>query len=228
MDAETQASPATTFDLSAFVRGLTHEVANPLNAIAMNCELLRMIAARGEPERMREALDRILAACARSGGLMRALQRFGSALRRQPPSSVAVHELIDGAVRSLTSEYSGRLPQVEIAGADAGVHVDRSAIERALTALLRNASEAGAERVEITTSRQDGRVVIDVRDNGEGFAREDRDKFDAPFYSTHRTPSNMGLGLTLAREVLRVNDGSLRIVDARQGAHVQVVLRAEG
>ena len=52
--------PVEAFDLSAFVRGLTHEVANPLNAIAMNCELLRMIAGRGEPERVVEAVERIL------------------------------------------------------------------------------------------------------------------------------------------------------------------------
>lgn len=228
MDAESQATPAATFDLSAFVRGLTHEVANPLNAIAMNCELLRMIAARGEVERMREAVDRILAACSRSGGLMRALQRFGSALRRQPAASVGVRELIDGSVRGLTAEYSGRLPQIEVSGDDAGVNVDRAALERALTALLRNATEAGADRVDINTARADGQVLIDLRDNGEGFAREDRDKLDAPFYSTHRTPANMGLGLTLAREVLRVNEGSLRIADVDRGAHVQVRLTADG
>ena len=226
MDAESfQARPPSiTFDLSAFVRGLTHEVANPLNAIAMNCELLRMITARGETAGVRDAIDRIMSACARSGGLMRSLQRFGAALRVQPAATLSIREVIDAGVRALALEYSGKLPLVEVTGQDLKVCVDRSAVERAITALLRNAAEAGSDRVEIEVSAAAHAVAIDVRDNGEGFAAEDRDKRETPFYSTHRTPTNMGLGLTLAREVLRLNGGSLEIRESPRGAHIHLEL----
>ena len=226
MDAESDQArpPSTTFDLSAFVRGLTHEVANPLNAIAMNCELLRMITARGETAGLRDAVDRIMTACNRSGGLMRSLQRFGAALRVQPSVTLSARELIDAGVRALALEYSGTLPLVEVTGADTHVRVDRAAVERAITALLRNSAEAGSDRVEIEVSRHGSSVAIDIRDNGEGFVAEDRDKITAPFYSTHRTPTNMGLGLSLAREVTRVNGGSFEILHGAHGAHVRLSL----
>ena len=214
--------PVEAFDLSAFVRGLTHEVANPLNAIAMNCELLRMIAGRGEPERVVEAVERILIACSRSGGMMRGLQRFGSALRRQPAVTVGMRELIDGAVQALATEYPDARPRVELSGVDASVHVDRAGFERTLVALLRNAAEAGSSQVLIEVIRDAGDLVVDLRDDGAGFLVEDRDKYASPFYSTHRTPANMGLGLTLVREILRAHGGSLRIMPVERGAHLQL------
>lgn len=223
--ASNQASrPVESLDLSAFVRGLAHEVANPLNAIAMNCELLKMMADRGQFERVQEAVDRILTACARSGGMMRGLQRFGSALRAQPASPVELRELVDAAIRALALEYPGTLPQVSVEAAALQVIVDRVAVERALAALLRNASEAGSTRVEVSAFRDGAEAIVDMRDDGGGFVREDSDKFEAPFYSTHRTPANMGLGLTLARELLRANRGTLRIMPSERGAHLQVRL----
>ena len=225
--ASNQATAAASLDLSAFVRGLSHEVANPLNAIAMNCELLKLVCERGQFERVQETAERILIACARSGTMMRALQRFGSALRRQPRASVSVSDLADGAVRALAMEYTGSLPQFAIEADPVRVVVDRTALERALCALLRNASEAGSSRV-VLTARADGpQVIIDLCDDGDGFVREDRDKFETPFYSTHRTPANIGLGLTLARELLRSDGGSMRILPSERGAHLQVQLPRE-
>ena len=218
--SEPPESDGADFDTRSFVRGLAHEIANPLNAVAMNCELLRLLVDRGDVERMRVASAQLLAASARCTSMIRGLQSFGSALRRAQPETVSARGLVEVAQGELAKTSSKALPQLVIVG-DARVQVDHAAIERAIGCLLRNAAEAGSDLVDVSIEASGATAVIGIRDNGEGFAI---DHSDAPFYSTHRTSANHGLGLTLAREILRINGGSLAIVAAEKGAHVELRL----
>ena len=220
MSSEPPEPGETDFDTRAFVRGLAHEIANPLNAVAMNCELLRLLIERGDIERMRAASAQLLAASARCTSMMRGLQNFGTALRRAEPQSVSARDLVESAQAGLAKTSAQTLPKLAIAG-DARVQVDPGALERAIGCLLRNAAEAGSDLVDIGIEAGDTAVVIAIRDNGEGFAS---DRSDAPFYSTHRTSANHGVGLTLAREIMRVNGGSLQIRPAQEGAHIEIRL----
>jgi signal transduction histidine kinase len=212
----------STFDLSAFVRGLTHEIANPLNAISMNCDLLRLVADRGDMERVREAVARLLASSARGAVLTRSLQAFGTALRRNPAELIPAGSLLEGAIRAVAIKQEGRIPRFQIDGGNVPLHADRAALENAFAALLRNAVEAGSDSIEIRVREEGGRVVVDICDDGPGFSEYDLAKIDTPFYSTRRAPGNVGLGLTLVREVLRANRGLLRILPAQKGAHVEI------
>jgi len=208
------------FDTRAFVRGLAHEIANPLNAVAMNCELLRLLVERGDIERMRVASAQLLAASARCTSMMRGLQSFGSSLRRAEPEAVSARSLVENAQAELAKTSVRTLPRLVIEG-DARVQVDHAAVERAIGGLLLNAAEAGGDVVDVRIDAGEEAVVLAIRDNGEGFAI---DHSDAPFYSTHRTAANHGLGLTLEREILRINGGSLAIMAAEKGAHIELRL----
>ena len=221
MDAQSREPADAPFEARAFVRGLTHELANPLNAVTMNCELLRLLVDRGDPERLRTALAQLAAASARCTALMRGLQTFGSALRQAAPERVPARTLVEVAIAALTTATASTLPRFEIAGDDRRVRVDRAAVERAIVGLLRNAMEAGSDLVKIDIRSDEASVIISFYDNGVGFAAEHS---DAPFYTTRRVATNAGLGLTLVREVLRLNRGSLSILPAKQGAHVELRL----
>ena len=224
---ESAAAPAAAgaFDLATFMRGLAHEIANPLNAITMNTELMRLLLDRGDSARAREVLDRLLGDCARCARMVRELQKFGSGLREQAQARVPVRALLDGAANALALEYSGTLPAFRIDSVDAQLSVDRTALERALTALLRNAAEAGAGTVAITARRDGDALVIDVRDDGAGPTPEDLAHAGEPFYTTRRASGGLGLGLTLARELLRWHGGALQLAaNAPRGMHVQVRL----
>ncbi|HZP66504.1 MAG TPA: HAMP domain-containing sensor histidine kinase [Rudaea sp.] len=226
-DIDAPAQGDTGFDLSSFIRSLAHEIANPLNAMTMNSELVKLLIERGDTARAREALERLVADCARCGKLVRGLQRFGSGLRVQSPDRVALRDLVDGAIAALALEYSDPMPAWRLDVADIEIVADRAGLERALTGLLRNAAEAGADVVEIGARIDDGFVVVEVRDNGAGFGAEDLGRVADPFYSTRRGVGSLGLGLALAREQLRRHGGGLAIFhNAPRGAHVEMRLPA--
>jgi signal transduction histidine kinase len=217
--AEMQCVPAATaasteksaLDLGAFVRGAAHDIANPLNAIAMNAELVKLLLEREQPARAREALNRLLDDCARCGRLIQGMQRFGSGLHSGPRSTVAVRTLIDGAIDLLKQERAGALPALNRDDVGAQISADLPALERSLAGVLHNAAEAQADVIQIRTHLAGDAVVIEVLDNGTGIAADVRGKVIEPFYSTRRANGNSGLGLTLAHELLRTHGGSLSI-----------------
>ena len=214
--------PHQELDLSSFVSGLTHEIANPLNAIAMNCDLLRLVVDRGDLARVREIAERLQASSTRGATLVRGLQAFGSALRRNPVESVPAAVIFESAFRAATNGRAESPPQFQVEGGSVVLHVDRAALERAVAALLRNSIEAKCQRIDIGVRTEGDHFIIDIHDDGCGFSADDIKRAEKPFFSNHRFPNNAGLGLTLAREVMRAANGSLRIRSVDSGAHIEL------
>ena len=210
------------------MRHLAHEIANPLNAVMMNAEMARSLIDRGEPARASDVLERLLSDCARCGRLMRGMQNFGGSLCEHDAVSVDVKELVEGATSTITFEYEGELPVFSVQASGLVVNVDRPALERALIGLLRNAAEAGATAVSVVASRNNDEIHIEIRDDGCGLDEKSMAKLSA-FHSTKRATGGLGLGIALAREVMRKNGGTLSIqASSPNGLLVAIVLPASG
>jgi signal transduction histidine kinase len=199
------------FDLGGFVRHIAHEIANPLNAVMMNAEMAKSLLDRGDLQRTGETLARLVNDCARCSKLMRAMQNFGAGIDTRERAEMSVQELIEGATSNLVFEYSGALPAFTVQATALRVTGDRAALERAIVALLRNAAEAGASDVRIDAREDDSDIVLDVCDNGSGLDAKGIERVSTSFHSTKRATGSMGLGLTLARELVRKHGGSVAI-----------------
>ncbi|SNS35233.1 Cyclic nucleotide-binding domain-containing protein [Granulicella rosea] len=68
--------------------------------------------------------------------------------------------------------------------------------------------------VEMLACRQGERVVVRVRDNGHGIPLEIRDKVYDPFFTTRPQGQGVGLGLDIARRLVRHNDGTIEFDSA--------------
>jgi signal transduction histidine kinase len=91
------------------------------------------------------------------------------------------------------------------------VEADRDELFRVLTNLGNNAVHAGATRVDVDARRADGRVLIEVGDNGPGLSPRARDKLFQPFAGSAR-PGGTGLGLAIAHELMHAHGGDIRLV----------------
>lgn len=197
-------------ELGEFVRGLAHDIANPLNAMAMNAELVRVLLDRGDDAAARDALQRLLADCARCGKLVQSFQRFGAALQPAAHTTVAAGDLLQAAISQARGELPDAGVEFRISGAtDLELDVDVPALERAFAGILRNAAEAGATTVNVEVAGAAAGVRITIADNGGGIEARWRERVTEPFFTTKRPQGASGLGLTLAQEIMRRHSGAL-------------------
>lgn len=70
--------------------------------------------------------------------------------------------------------------------------------------------------VEVSTKKERNKVVIAVKDNGNGIPAIIRDKIFQPFFTTKPTGQGTGLGLSLAYDIVKAHGGELK-VDTKEG-----------
>ena len=87
------------------------------------------------------------------------------------------------------------------------------------TNLLDNAIDAveGHGRIEVRASRENGRVLVEISDDGPGIPEEVRDRMFEPFYTTKDVGKGTGLGLDISRRVVVDDHGGDIRVDSKPG-----------
>ncbi len=92
--------------------------------------------------------------------------------------------------------------------------------------LIDNALDAVANggRVEVFAIRENQNVVVRVRDDGPGISPEIRDRVFDPFFTTKPQGQGTGLGLDIARRLVRHNDGVIDFESQRGRTEFRVRL----
>lgn len=218
------ASPAPR--VAESLRGLAHEVRNPLAAISGAAQLLEQHAGDA---RQRELAQLIRAESAR---LTTLTERLLGARHAMATRAVNVHALLErvgelAAVEAvpaqLVRDYDPSLP---------AWHGDPDRLLQALLNLVRNAVEAHARRIVLRSRAEAGwrdaagrRVAalrIDVEDDGEGVPAAIAASLFEPLVSGR--PDGSGLGLALAREIAREHGGDLSFQPRAHGACFSLLL----
>lgn len=101
------------------------------------------------------------------------------------------------------------------------------AIKRALRNLIENAVNYGEQaRVELNTTEKE--VVITIVDQGPGIPEAERDRVFQPFYrleqSRSRETGGAGLGLTIARTLVRGMGGEIDLASGPEGWGLKVLV----
>ena len=117
-----------------------------------------------------------------------------------------------------------RLPvKVEI-GPDIVVQADGVQLEQLLINLVRNAVDASLETnggVEVDWARENGQLVVCVKD--EGFGLASTANLFVPFFTTKSSGS--GIGLVLSRQIAEAHGGTLTLENRLHSAGCVACLR---
>jgi signal transduction histidine kinase len=70
--------------------------------------------------------------------------------------------------------------------------------------------------VTLTTVKDNGKIGIKVRDNGNGITQKVLDKIFQPFFTTKPTGQGTGLGLSLAYDIIKAHGGDIK-VETKEG-----------
>jgi signal transduction histidine kinase len=200
--------------LQMMLAGIAHEVRNPLGGLELYAGLLRD-ALGAQPERLEEVgrIEREV------GHLKTVVNEFLEFARRPAPrlEPVPIRKLFDD-VRDLTQAPDGAEITVD-APAELTVRADAGQLRRVLLNLVRNAATAARRgHVRLSARRNQGRVEVEVQDDGPGIPSELREKIFTPFFTTRE--KGTGLGLAFVREIVRDHGSDVDVRDAPGGGSV--------
>jgi signal transduction histidine kinase len=91
------------------------------------------------------------------------------------------------------------------------IHADKTHINRLFTNLIQNALQAvppgTIPKVEVKETIKDNRLLIQIKDNGEGIPEDSRTKIFTPNFTTKT--SGTGLGLAMCKRIVEQSNGSI-------------------
>jgi signal transduction histidine kinase len=198
-------------EISAFTSGVAHEIKNPLNSLALLCELLHKKAGP-------DLKEDILAGKRQVQKIASVIDRFSSTLKpfKLDRESIPVGDLLRDVLDSLRPVMDKKNIGLDIQqGRAAGARIwgDRDLLSQALSNLLENAAdsmEGGQITINIRSRRR--RVEIRISDQGPGIAPENRDRIFQPFFSTKK--EGMGIGLYLTKRIVQAHKGRIDFFSA--------------
>ncbi|WP_339729028.1 ATP-binding protein [uncultured Gimesia sp.] len=192
--------------------GLSHELNQPLTAIANYSSSLRYLLDQGGD--ISELVSKIEAQSLRSGDIVRRLKNLAEK-RKQERLLFNIHESVRNALQLMN--YQIRLNQIQVEVKSENkfptVFADRVQIEQVLLNLVKNAVEAmedtAVPRVLTITieTGNDSATLISVADTGNGIPEELKQRLFTPF--TTNKKEGLGIGLSLSRSLIDASDGKI-------------------
>jgi signal transduction histidine kinase len=198
---------------------LVHELGRPLGALQSGLQAL-LSGAEEDPELRHELLEGMDTQVHRMRPLLDSLtdlhgQVLGTLeLHRQPVD-------LDEWLRRTISPWrqaardKGLKWTIEIPDSLPVLEIDPDRMAQALGNLLSNAIKFTSEgRVSVEATVETDNVVISVTDTGIGIAPSEQEKIFEPLYRSRRDrrfPQGMGLGLSIARDLVLAHGGRLYV-----------------
>ena len=198
--------------LAAALKGLAHELRNPLAGLKGAAQLLARRSDDAEARELTGLID------SEVGRLTQLLDRLLSPAPPQPHVPLNIHAVLERVLRlaendagwavKLIRDYDPSLPELE---------GDADRLTQAVWNLVRNAIEAGATNVTLRTRAEHGLRIgsgqhafvmrLEIIDDGHGVPEELAEQVFLPLVSGRA--EGTGLGLALAQQVAREHRGSL-------------------
>ena len=219
--------------MRAAIASISHEIRQPLSAIALNGATARQLLNSASPDldEVQSALDDVISDSHRTSLILDNLrQLFGEAEQVKEPTDV--NNLILSALRLLRGELTGHgvAVAVELASELPLVMGSRIQLQEVIVNVAQNAIEAMApikearRALKVKTELDGGEaILIGIEDSGPGIDPGRLDGIFDAFLTTK--PKGMGLGLAICRTIIERHGGRISAAsDGRSGALFQIFL----
>ncbi len=228
--------------LGELTAGIAHEIQNPLNFVnnfsEVNQEMLDELdeelnkgdiaEAKAIAADIRQNEEKINHHGKRADGIVKGMlehSRNGSGQKEPTDINVMADEYMRLSYHGLRSKdktfnaeliahFDPTLPKIDIIPQDIG-RVMLNLFNNAFYAVNQKTKTAGPDykpEVSVSTSLENGQVVIRVKDNGVGIPDAIKEKIMQPFFTTKPTGEGTGLGLSLTYDmVVKGHGGSIQV-----------------
>jgi PAS domain S-box-containing protein len=235
--------------VGSLAAGVAHEVKNPLQTILMGVGYLSN--RRPPPDAdAAQALDDMREAVQRANRIIRELLELSAATEFELKEE-DLNEVIVRSLWLLNHEFVAARLQVvrQLQRPLDPVAMDRNKIEQVLLNLLLNAVQAMSAGGTLTVTTRSGCVgqdlalrgggvsgvqpgerwvIAEVHDTGPGIPRAQLERVFEPFFTTKPVGVGTGLGLSVAKKIVDLHDGTIDIRNAAEGGtRVTLAFRAQ-
>ncbi len=218
VDVDSEERTAEARASAEMIQVLGHEILNGLTPIVALAEsgVTAALADQRDPALLAEILSTL---ARRAEGLQRFTAAYRTLARLPPPfkQDASVTELVEDLARLFASRWPHVTLTVNVAE-EIWATFDRDQMSQAIWALLQNAVEAVraaafVHTVDLSATRDDTALVIDVTDNGLGVSPDLSTAMFRPFVTTK--PSGTGIGLSLVRQIAQAHGGRVDLAATR-------------
>lgn len=195
-------------DRTRMLAAISHDLRSPITRIRLRTEMLPETAAR----------DRILTDLAEMEAMVSSTLEFARGEAADEPTQIVdlaatLEAVCDNATdMGLLASYKwgGRL-----------VCTCRPAtLKRALANLIENAARYGGQAT-VRAAHRGADINVVIEDGGPGIPENEMEKVFTPFYrlerSRNRKTGGIGLGMTVARTIVRAHGGDIRLENRQEG-----------
>ncbi|RKX28637.1 MAG: hypothetical protein DRP47_03855 [Candidatus Zixiibacteriota bacterium] len=192
--------------------GIAHEINNPLTGLLTFEHLLKNEG--GLSDKGKEYLEIMYNETSRMREIVMGLLNFS---RESSPDMklLDINEVIRQWLKSPCSqkEFKNITTEKKLAEGLSKVNGDANQLQQVLTNLCFNACESMPEGgiLSISTSEENGKVLISVADTGCGIKEEDLEMIFEPFFTTKSVGKGTGLGLSVSYGIVRKHGGIMKV-----------------
>lgn len=205
------------------IRVLTHEIMNTVTPVASLSSALSQNLDSYSAEDIRSALGTIASS---SEGLISFVQSYRSLTHISAPVRKAFYlkDLVNDSVNIAKANWPSVNVLYRELSSDVILYADYGQMSQVLNNLIKNAVQAGAGNVSITASiDKREQTVIDIANDGEPISASGQEQLFVPFYTTKGT-SGTGVGLSLCRQIVRLNGGTIKLSSSTPDATVFTIV----
>lgn len=192
-------------DRTSMLAAIGHDLRSPLTAMRVRAEMV-------DDDETRESL---IASVEEMSAMVEATLSFAKGVSEsEPVQNVRIPEFFQDLQGGMVEEFT--IPD----GPELQLRLRPNAMKRALRNIIENAIRYG-RRAEIMWTVKDGDVLIHVDDDGPGLSEDALERVFEPFVRMDESRSletgGHGLGLSIARSIIRAHGGDISLSNLKAG-----------
>lgn len=161
--------------------------------------------------------------------IVRSLVDYACQDNRIEWSNADPNHLLDTTLAQIQCELRPETKVVREYGAVPALECYPARLNQVIACLLSNAEQSipkeRAGTITLRTGSDDGRVWIEIADDGIGIAPEHLPRIFDPFFTTRPASKGIGLGLPLTQAIVREHDGTMKVEsEPGKGTRVRIDL----
>jgi PAS domain S-box-containing protein len=215
VEERTEQLKKTNKELEAFTYSVSHDLRTPLRAIDGFSAILELDYKNILDDEGRRIIHVVRQNTQKMGVLIDELLTFSRLGRvSMVLTTINMKEMADTVIEELTLAYKGKKTEILVAEL-LPVNGDPGMMKQVWTNLISNAlkfSQGKAEiKISISSTRESGRIVYCIQDNGAGFDMKYYDKLFGVFQRLHTEKEfeGTGVGLAIVQQVIIRHGGAI-------------------